>query len=350
MIAAFRRIRLGAAALAFALALAPVSAMAELYRVTSIAPGLSPFVVNTAIAKVVNTRVPGVEFQVRATGTATRHMLDAARGKVDFFFGAPTINWMMANRVGPFADLPEAPALEGQVGMILSYQMGPYHYVTRAGSGIETLDDLRGRRVFAGPPGGAATGVVLRTIEQATGITAQYMQLQAFGFDAAIQAFQDGKIDVIALPSNVPSPAIQQFALTQKIRLLDVDMDRVAVNALTGGTVNEIPSGAYGANQVNTAPVRSHGSLVNFSAGMHVPEDVVYRVTKGIWENLDEIQAAAQWMPATITRAAALAHVAGRLHPGAERYYREMGWTIPAPVAFDAGDPAGPAFAGGETR
>lgn len=320
------------AALGAALLCTP--ALADLYKVTSIAPGMSPFVVNTAIAKVVNTHVEGVTLQVRATGTATRHMLDAAQGRNDFLFGAPTINWMMANRIGPFADISDAPALERRIGMIFAYQMGPYHYITHADSGIRGLDDLRGRRVFAGPPGGAATGVVLRVIEQSTGITPDEMQLQAFGFDAAIQAFQDDKIDVIVLPTNLPSPAVQQFALTRKIRLLDVDVDRITINAQTGGTVNVIPPDAYGKNQVNETPVRSHGSIVNFSAGLHVPEDVVYRVTRAIWENIEDIQGAAIWMPSAITPDTALSLVAGRLHPGAERYYREVGWTIPAPITF----------------
>jgi TRAP-type uncharacterized transport system substrate-binding protein len=141
-------------------------AMAELYKVSSIAPGMSPFVVNTAISKVVNTHVDGVEFQVRVTGAATKHMVDAANGDVDFLFGSPTINWLLAE------------------------QIGPYHYVTRADRGIESLNDLRGKKVFAGPPGGAAKGVVLRAIEQTTGIKAEEMDVQSFGFDAAIQAFR----------------------------------------------------------------------------------------------------------------------------------------------------------------
>ena len=58
------------------------SAQAELYRVTSIAPGMSPFVVNTAIAKVVGKHVPGVDMQVRATGAATRHVVELGGGKL----------------------------------------------------------------------------------------------------------------------------------------------------------------------------------------------------------------------------------------------------------------------------
>lgn len=316
-----------------AVSLPATAAMADLYKVTSIAPGMSPFVVNTAIAKVVNSHVPDVEFQVRATGAATKHMVDAANGKVDFLFGSPTINWLMAGNIGPFKDMADAPELEKKVGMIFSYQIGPYHYVTRADSGIETLADLKGRKVFAGPPGGAAKSVVLRNIADATGLTDADMDVQTFGFDAAIQAFQDDKIDVIVLPTNTPSPAIQQFALTKEIRILDVDIDKLKINAATGGTINEIAGDAYGSNQKG-GDVRTHGALVNFSAGLHVDEEVVYQVTKAIWENLSEIHETAVWMPNTIRKETALELIAGRLHPGAERYYREMGWEIPAATTF----------------
>ena len=318
---------------ALALSLPASGAMAELYKVASIAPGLSPFVVNTAIAKVVNGHVDDVEFQVRATGAATKHMVDAANGKVDFLFGSPTINWLMAENIGPFKAMENAPELEKKVGMIFSYQIGPYHYVTRADSGIETLADMKGRKVFAGPPGGAAKNVVLRNIKDASGLTAEDMDVQTFGFDAAIQAFQDDKIDVIVLPTNLPSPPIQQFALTKEIRILDVDIDKLKINAATGGTVNEIAGDSYGANQIG-GTARTHGALVNFSAGLHVDEEVVYQVTKAIWENLNEIHETAVWMPSTVRKETALQLIPGRLHPGAERYYREMGWEIPAATTF----------------
>ncbi|WP_069300680.1 TAXI family TRAP transporter solute-binding subunit [Neptunicoccus sediminis] len=320
-----------------AASLPATAAFADLYKVTSTAPGMSPFVVNTAIAKVVNKHVDDVEFQVRATGAATKHMVDAGQGKVDFLFGSSTINWLMAENIGPFKNMKNAPELEKNIGMIFAYQIGPYHYVTRADSGIETLADLKGRTVFAGPPGGAAKSVVLRNIEAATGIKADEMDVQTFGFDAAIQAFQDDKIDVIILPTNMPSPPIQQFALTKKIRMLDVDIDKLTINAATGGTVNTIPADTYGSNQMG-GDARTHGAVVNFSAGMHVDEEVVYQVTKAIWENIAEIHETAIWMPSTVRKEDALQQIASRLHPGAERYYREMGWEIPEPVTFGKAD------------
>ena len=77
---------------------------------------------------------------------------------------------------------------------------------------------------------------------------------------------------------------------------------------------------------------------MNFSAGLHVPDEVVYQVIKAIWENLGERHEAAVWMPSTIVPEQALGLITGRLHPGAERYYREMGWTIPDPVVFTPGN------------
>lgn len=318
----------------FAAGLLASGAVAEIFKVTSIAPGMSPFVVNTAIAKVVNNHVDGVDFQVRATGAATKHMVDAANGNVDFLFGSPTINWLLVNHLGPFKKFTNGPELEANVGMIFSYQIGPYHYVTRADSGIETLEDLRGKTIFAGPPGGAAKGVVLGNIKTVTGLEAADMKVQEYGFDAAIQAFQDDKIDVIVLPTNIPSPAIQQFSLTKEIRILDVDISKLGLRPALGGTFNKIEPDAYGENQVNATSVDTHGAIVNFSAGMHVDEEVVYQVTKAIWENIGEIQETAKWMPSTINKELALDLIAGRLHPGAERYYREMGWEIPEATVY----------------
>ena len=308
---------------------------AELYRVTSIAPGMSPFVVNTAIAKVVGKHVPGVDMQVRATGAATRHVVEAATGKVDFFFNSGTINWLMVKNLGPYKKLENAPELEKNLGMIFNYEIGPYHYITRADSGIEKLEDIAGRKVFAGPPGGAAKRVCLGNIKDASGLVGgKDFEAVDFGFDAAIQAFQDDKIDVIVLSTNVPSSSVSQFALTKKIRLIDIDVTKLKINPLIGRTINVIAPDAYGDNQANTSPVRTHGALVNFSARMDLDEEVVYQVTKAIWEHVDELHEAAAWMKDTVSLENALELIPMRLHPGAERYYREIGMAIPEPATY----------------
>ena len=311
------------------------NSQADLYRVTSIAPGMSPFVVNTAIAKIVGKHVPGVDMQVRATGAATRHIVEAAQGKVDFLFSSSIINLLMMKNLGPYKNMENAPELEKNLGMIFNYEIGPYHYITRADSGIEKLEDIAGRKIFAGPPGGAAKRVCLGNIKLTTGLEGgKDFEAVDFGFDAAIQAFQDDKIDVIVLSTNVPSSSVSQFALTKKIRLIDIDVTKLKINPLIGRTINVIAPDAYGDNQVNTSPVRTHGALVNFSARMDLDEEVVYQVTKAIWEHVDELHEAAAWMKDTVSLENALELIPMRLHPGAERYYREIGMAIPEPATY----------------
>jgi hypothetical protein len=243
----------------------------------------------------------------------------------------------MMKNLGPYKNMENAPELEKNIGMIFSYQIGPYHYITRADSGIEKLEDIAGRKIFAGPPGGAAKRVCLGNIKDASGLVGgKDFEAVDFGFDAAIQAFQDDKIDVIVLSTNVPSSSVSQFALTKKIRILDIDTDKISSTwkSFMSATVVEIPPDAYGSNQVNTSTVSTHGALVNFSARMDLDEEVVYQVTKAIWEHVDELHEAAAWMKDTVSLDKALDFIPSRLHPGAERYYREIGMAIPDPVTY----------------
>jgi TRAP transporter TAXI family solute receptor len=241
----------------------------------------------------------------------------------------------MVKNLGPYKNMENAPELEKNLGMIFNYEIGPYHYITRADSGIEKLEDIAGRKIFAGPPGGAAKRVCLGNIKLTTGLEGgKDFEAVDFGFDAAIQAFQDDKIDVIVLSTNVPSSSVSQFALTKKIRLIDIDVTKLKINPLIGRTINVIAPDAYGDNQVNTSPVRTHGALVNFSARMDLDEEVVYQVTKAIWEHVDELHEAAAWMKDTVSLENALELIPMRLHPGAERYYREIGMAIPEPATY----------------
>ena len=131
------------------------------------------------------------------------------------------------------------------------------------------------------------------------------------------------------------APSVEQFALTKQIRILDIPIEKVKIRTATGGTINEIAADAYGENQVNESSITTHGAIVNFSARMDLDEEVVYQVTKTIWENLGELHETAKWMESTINKENGLSFIPNRLHPGAERYYQEMGWTIPEAMVYE---------------
>lgn len=310
----------------------------EFYRMGSLAPGMSPFTVNTAFATIVNKHVKGVEIQVSATGSGMRHQLLVSKGRMDFFMSSPVGQWLMEKQIGPFRKLKNGKELSGKIRHIFTYEIGPYHFVTYADSGIMKMAGLKGKKVFIGPPGGAATRNVAVMIKSQTGMEpGKDFQKVNMGWSAAIQAFQDKKFDVLVFPTNAPSPAIQQIALSNKLRLLSVDIAKQGKLLRTPGrTIRTIDPSVYGKNMVNTEPVQTLGALVGVGVRADMPDDIVYKVTKAFWEHLDDVHASAVWMKNAVNLKVALVVVPHGLHPGAAKYYKERGLKIPTP--YKVGD------------
>ena len=126
---------------------------------------------------------------------------------------------------------------------------------------------------------------------------------------------EDKKFDVLVMPANPPSPSIQQIALQNKIRLLSVDISKQGKLLRTPGrTKRVIAADAYGANQVNDAPIPTLGALVGLSVRADMPAEKMYVITKAFWEHIDEVHAAAPWMKKVINLDSALEVVPGKLH------------------------------------
>ena len=314
----------------------------KFYKFGSFPPGTTPFIVNTAWANAANKYVPGVEVQISATGAATQHMLLASEGKMDFFMSAPTGYWLMYKQIGPFKKLTDGPARTRKLAMIFSYPIGVYHFVVYAESGIKELKDIKGKKVFLGPPGGVATRNTELLIEAMTGYKPgkDYSQVK-MGWAAAASAFQDRKFDVWIPTTNAPSPQVQQIALQNKIRLLSLDRSKFDHPAAKeyfkqpARLVTELSPDVYGKNLANTKPIVATGAYVGLGTRADLPEDLIYKMTKAFWEHIDEAHAMAPWMKSAINKQQALASVAGTVHPGAAKYYKEIGLTIPEGLNLD---------------
>ncbi len=330
------------AAGAFATSGATLAQDKKFYKFGSFPPGTTPFIVNTSFANAVNKYVPGVEIQISATGAASQHQLLASEGKIDFFMGAPSSYFLMYKQIGPYNKLTDGPARTRNLAVIFSYPLGLYHFVTYADSGIKDLKDIKDKQVFLGPPGGIATRNTELLIEAMTDYKPgrDYKQVK-MGWGAAQAAFQDRKFDVWIPVDNAPSATIQQIALQNQIRLLGLDKSRFDHPAAKeyfkqpGRLVKDIPVGIYGKNQVNTEPVVSTGTFVSVSTRADLPTELVYQMTKAYWTHIDEAHAMAPWAKDALTPENAVTSLAGQLHPGAEKYYREAGVTIPPILNYD---------------
>lgn len=310
----------------------------ENLRMSTLGLGTSAYVVLSTFANIINEEMNDVNIRVSSTGAATEHMVQAAEGRIAFFTMSPTMYAALKNKAVMFADLENAPALAEKVGVVFNFPAGVYHIVTHADSGIGRLEDLAGKSVFLGPPAGAATQVMTDLVEGASGLKAnEDFNVVNLGWNAGHQAFQDRQIDAAVFLGNLPASSVSQIALTSEIRLLGLEPRHLEApsdqlkSALgrPGGLTVEIPAGTYGEGQVNEDPTTTLAVTVGLATSLGLDKDLVYRMTKTWWENIDAAHAVAPWMQG-VTMDGALIELNAPLHPGAAQYYREQGMDVPS--------------------
>lgn len=331
-----RRAVLASAAAATTLALLPRTAMAkELLRMSTLGPGTSPNLIMTTFANIVNRELPDYEIQINATGAATRHVLEVAMGKTQFCMTSPALHALMSNQKAMFAKLDQAPALSKKLRAVLNFPMGVYHIAVYESSGIKSLDEVRGKRVFLGPPGGAAFATMKRLFKAVAGLEegTDYEAVK-LGWDAAAASFQDGNLDVYCNPTNAPSPVLTQIAVTNPIRFLGIPKDKLetdGVKALAnrpGFGLGTLPAGVYGDNQQNEGDVTTLRVTVGIVTNEDAEETMIYEMTKSFFAGVAEMGESAPWLEA-VNPEAAVADINMPLHPGALRALEELGVAIP---------------------
>ncbi len=194
---------------------------------------------------------------------------------------------------------------------------------------LADLSTLNGERFVLGArnSGAAHTGAY---ILRALGIDyEQRMQLAYMGYSATADALNDGNIVGMNIPAGVPVSAITRAyaMLGDRITVLDVTQDELdQINARYPlWDFYDIAPDTY-PNQKK--PIRSIAHPNVFAVRADVPDEVVYQVTRTMWENIEalkKIHGATKNMHPEM----ALQGMVVPLHPGAARYYREIGIVIP---------------------
>ncbi|SMX50721.1 TAXI family TRAP transporter solute-binding subunit [Maliponia aquimaris] len=331
-----RRSLLAGTAAAATLAMLPRAALAkELLRMSTLGPGTSPNLVMTTFANIINRDLPDYEIQLNATGAATRHVLEVAMGKTAFCMSSPALHALMVNQRAMFEKIDQAPELAAKLRTLLNFPMGVYHIAVYESSGITSLDQAKGKRVFLGPPGSAAYATMEQLFEAVTGLKAGTdFEAVKLGWDAAAASFQDGNLDIYCNPTNAPSPVLTQIAVTNPIRFLGIPQDQLeseAIKALAsrpGFGLATLPVGIYGANQVNTEDTTTLRVTVGIVTNEDADEEMIYAMTKAFYAGVAEMRDSAPWL-AAITPEVAVQDINMPLHPGALRALEELGVAIP---------------------
>jgi TRAP transporter TAXI family solute receptor len=297
-------------------------------KMATIAPSLGQAVTMATFANVVTDNVDGLSIEVSGGGAATLHMMEVARGNLDLSMTSPVVYNLMAGGKAMYAKQEEAPELSKNLSLLMWFPYGAYHFVVRADSDIELLDDIEGASVFLGPQGGGAYNAARGWVQATTGLVEgeDYEAIKA-NWQTGFQAFMDGKIDVYVNGCLDPCGNFIQFTETEDIRFIGPESHvGEGIDKFLGKWRyrKEIGTGLYD-GQKNDAPVMSFDTAVGIAVRADLDEETVYQITKAFWDNIDQVTSDAPWAKALDITFAASKRGLMELHPGAARYYTEAG-------------------------
>jgi hypothetical protein len=193
--------------------------------------------------------------------------------------------------------------------------------VANADSGIKTLADLKGKRISVGA---AKSGTELnaRAIFKAAGLAYSDMaKVEYLPFGESVELMKNRQLDATLQSAGLGGASIRDLATAVKIVVIPVPADVVTKVGDAAYQASVIPANTYTGQTEAVATAAIPNFLVTHSG---VSDDVAYRMAKAMYDNIDTLYAAHNAAKA-IKRENAIKGMPVPLHPGAERYYKEVG-------------------------
>ena len=193
--------------------------------------------------------------------------------------------------------------------------------VANADSGIKTLADLKGKRISVGA---AKSGTELnaRAIFKAAGLTYNDMaKVEYLPFGESVELMKNRQLDATLQSAGLGVASIRDLATTVKIVVVAVPTDVVTRVGDPAYQPSVIPANTYAGQTVDIPTAAIPNFLVTHSG---VSDELAYQMTKTLYENIDTMYAAHNAAKA-IKRENAVNGMPVPVHPGAARYYKEVG-------------------------
>ena len=320
-----------AAALAASLAV-PAQAEEADYILATASTGGTYYPVGVALATLVKVKLqPGEQIGMSAINSAGsgENVRLLREGEAQFAILQGLFGYYAATGTGP---VEEAGPQENLRAVSMLWQNVEHFIVANDAATTGTVEDLAALTGQAMAMGRQNSGTIGSNEALLDGLGIDMMsdyELVYGGYGPSAEALQNGQVQGVGIPAGIPVGAISQLmaAAGDSVTLLEVTEEQAA--AMDAGrnlwTPFTIPAGTYPGQDADVMTVAQPNLLATTA---DVSEENVYLITKTIYENLPFLQAI---HPATNAMAieAAIAGLPMPLHPGAIRYYEEVGIEIP---------------------
>ena len=305
----------GAAALVMGLGATTAKAQEFINVLTGGTSGVY-YPLGVALSDIYGQNIEGARAQVQATKASVENLnlLQAGRGEIGFTLGDSLKEAWAGNTEAGYPG--KLDKLRGIAAIYPNY----VQIVASKESGITTLDGLKGKSLSVGAPA-SGTELNARAIFAAAGLSYSDLgKLEYLPFAESVELMKNRQLDATLQSAGLGVASIRDLATSVPINVVAVSpeiIDKIGAPFIAA----TIPAGTYEGQTEDVATAAVGNFLVSHDG---VSEETAYLMTKLLFENLDKM-AASHAAAKAIDVNKALDGMPVPLHPGAERYYREVG-------------------------
>lgn len=263
----------------------------------------------------------GVRCSVESTAGSIYNLQAIRSGELDF--GIVQSDWQYYayrginehfQELGPDKDLRSVFALHAE----------PFTVLARKDAKISRFEDLKGKRVNIGNPGSGQRGTIDVLLQSMGWDLTAFKQVSELKASDQARALCENKIDAMVYVVGHPSGAVKEASIGCDSVLVQVDGPAVQKLIAAHPYYRQvtIPGGMYSGTEQDVSTFGVGATLVTSA---QVPEDVVYLLVKSVFENFDSFQRLHPAFAGLTREAMVKDSLTAPLHPGALKYYREVG-------------------------
>ena len=270
-----------------------------------------------AIANIWNTKIENMNVTAQATGASAENLRLINKGDAEFGTVQNDVMDYAFNGTDMFAG--EKLSNIATIGTLYPEVI---QIAVSENSGINSIYDFKGKRISVGDAG---SGVEFnaKQIMEGYGLTFNDIKKSNLSFKESAEAIQNGTLDGCFFTAGVPNAALQELAFSAGLKLIPVSGNEAATVMDKYGyyTATTIPGGTYKGSDEDVPALAIKATL---AVSASLDEDTVYEMTKALFENLQEL-GNAHAKGKEVSAASAVTGVSVPFHPGAVKYYKEIG-------------------------
>jgi len=279
------------------------------------------YIVGAAFTKLFQEKSPSIKWNVQSSGASVENCRLVGTKQVQVGYAMSDVAYYAYKGEREFKEKGF-----NNLRVLLGGNIMHYHLATRKDSGIQNIQDLRGKKIYWGTPG-SGTQMMNITVLEAAGLKAgvDYTGVQ-LSLGDAVEAIKDGDIDAIGHVSGIPIPGIMDLFTTKESRFINIDDDTLNKVAKEHfyWPKGAIPAKSYVGQNKDASTVECGTVVVT---NIDLPDDVAYNIAKAIIENSKDYMSVHKACGDYNVKNTIKANKESGIpfHPGTERYLKEIG-------------------------